>query len=227
MSYQNGESPEQGQKVLDASFIPPAAEIEQALAQIAGIRAARVVSGANGKIAEVHVLAEQGRGAKQLVRDIQSAVLTGFGISIDYRVVSVVQLDAPATTKTTATPTVRPVLRRLSAETASFSTEVRVGVAVAGEEVARSMRGPATSGLRLVAQATVDAVGDAVNAEAVDVEAASIVEAGGRSVALVVVRVLTSRGDHVVSGSAVVRRDPSDAVARATLDALNRFFGSE
>lgn len=223
MAWDNGET-------LNPATVAaaPPGEMERALAQIAGIRAARVVADRDGRIAEVHVLAEPGRAPKQLVRDIQSAVLTGFGISIDYRVVSVVQLDKESKgAETTAQPSAaRPVLRRLTAETASYSTEVSVGVAVGGSEVARTTRGPATAGLRLVAQATVDAVVEAITAEAVEVESAAVVEAGPRQIALVVLRVLTGRGDHVVAGSAVVRRDPADAIARASLDALNRFVGS-
>ena len=33
-------------------------------------------------------------------------------------------------------------------------------------------------------------------------------------------------GDHVVSGSALVRKDSNDAMARASLSALNRLLGS-
>ncbi|MHB8512425.1 MAG: hypothetical protein ACYDCC_09605 [Actinomycetota bacterium] len=201
-------------------------EIEKALAQISGVRAARVVGAEPGRVSEIHVLAEPGRAPKQLVRDIQSAVLTGFGMSIDYRIVSVVQLDREPSTTVTELPRPRPILRRLSAETASFSTEVRVGVAVGGEELDRTMRGPATAGLRLVAQATVDAIGTTLRADAVEVESAEILNASNRQAALVVLKVMTSRGDHAVCGSALVRRDPIDAVARATLDALNRFIGS-
>lgn len=242
MSWENG-TPGGGSPVAsgDASNgetrRPTPAEIERGLGDIAGVRAARVVSDADGRIAEIHVLAAPGRSPKQLVRDIQSAVLTRFGITIDYRVVSVVQLEreiesaAPAAAASSgpvagggASP--RPVLRRLSAETASFSTEIKVGVALGGDEIDRVTRGPATAGLRLVAEATVDAVADALRAEAVEVESAIVVPAGAWQVALVVLRVLTGRGDHVVSGSAVIRRDPGDAVARATLAALNRFVGA-
>ncbi|HVL88688.1 MAG TPA: hypothetical protein VM841_00490 [Actinomycetota bacterium] len=207
-----------------------AAEIEAGLADIAGVRAARVVTGEDGHVAEVHVLASPGRPPKQLVRDIQSAVLTRFGITIDYRVVSVVQLEREVERQgpapTAAAAAARPVLRRLSAETASFSTEIKVGLALEGTEIDRTTRGPATAGLRLVASATVDAVAEALSAEGVEVEFAAVVAAGPRQVALVVLRVLTGRGDQVVSGSAVIRRDPGDAVARATLAALNRFVGS-
>ncbi len=205
---------------------PVPADIERSLGQIAGIRAARIVADPSGRIAEVHVLAEPGRSPKQVVRDIQSAVLTSFGLSIDYRVVSVVQLERE-TGVARAAGAPRPILRRLSAETASYSTEVKVGLSlVDGEEVARTMRGPATAGLRLVAQATVDAVVESITAEAVEVESALVIAVGSRQIAMVLLRVMTGRGDHVVVGSAVVRRDPADAVARASLDALNRFIGA-
>src|SRR2546421_8878302 len=42
---------------------------------------------------EVHVLATTEKHAKQLVRDVQSVAITTFGLDIDRRVVSVVQLD--------------------------------------------------------------------------------------------------------------------------------------
>lgn len=204
---------------------PAAAQIETGLSDIAGVRAVRVVADDEGRITEVHVLSAPGRPPKQLVRDVQSAVLTRFGITIDYRVVSVVQLEREpeAEAAPPAAGGSRPVLRRLSAETASFSTEVSVGLALEGTEIDRTMRGPATAGLRLVAEATVDAMADLIRAEGVEVESAIVVTASTRQVALVVLRVLTGRGDHIVSGSAVVRRDPGDGVARATLAALNRF----
>lgn len=219
---------------LDPPIVP--AEMERGLTQISGIRAARVVvadggsaGSAGSRVSEIHILAEPGRSPKQVVRDIQSAVLTSFGLTIDYRIVSVVQLDREPVVEPVAEAAVaqiqRPILRRLSAETASFSTEVRVGLAVGGEETDRTMRGPATAGLRLVAQATVDAVGEMLRADAVEVESAEVLTAGSHQIGLVVLRVLTSRGDHVICGSAVVRRDPIDTVARATLDALNRFLG--
>jgi len=233
MSWENG-SPGGGTPVASddapdgGARRPTPAEIERGLADIAGVRAARVVGGEDGRIAEVHVLAAPGRAPKQLVRDIQSAVLTRFGITIDYRVVSVVQLEREPEPEPVAAVagSARPVLRRLSAETASFSTEIKVGLALEGTEIDRTTRGPATAGLRLVAEATVDAVAEALRAEAVEVEAAIVVPAGSHQVALVVLRVITGRGDHVVSGSAVMRRDPGDAIARATLSALNRFVGA-
>src|SRR6266542_6500006 len=82
----NGERPQ-------SSSAPEPSALEAAILRIQGIQAARVVSGPGGRVSEVHVLAGRERGAKQLVRDVQSVILTNFGVDIDYRTVSVVQLD--------------------------------------------------------------------------------------------------------------------------------------
>lgn len=55
---------------------------------------------------------------------------------------------------------------------------------------------------------------------AADVEAVEMVEVGSRTLAVVS---LDRKSDTIV-GSAVVRSGPDDAIARATLDALNRFL---
>ncbi|MGH2784581.1 MAG: hypothetical protein ACRDJ1_04935 [Actinomycetota bacterium] len=184
----------------------------------------------------MHVLAGRERGAKQLVRDVQSVILTNFGIDIDYRTVSVVQLDEPSASVTPAAAPLprqesvpvdvpgvpRAAIVRLVTETASFTTEVRIGVAINALERAGTARGPSTAGLRLVANATVDAVAEMLRASAVEVSSAELMTIGAVQVAVVVVRLATSRGEQTLTGSAVVRKDANDAVARATLDALNR-----
>jgi hypothetical protein len=51
-----------------------------------------------------------------------------------------------------------------------------------------------------------------------------LVATGGAQVAVTLLRVSTSRGDETISGSAVLRKDGNDAIARATLAALNRII---
>jgi hypothetical protein len=220
MASENGNG-----EVATESGRAPVAEIEQAISQVAGIQAARVVT-SGGRIAEVHVLASEGRAPKQLVRDVQSVVLTNFGVTIDYRTVSVVQLEQPEPEPQREAPSGpgRPAITRLAAETSSFSTEVNIRLASDGDELTGTARGPASAGARLVAEAVVDAVGRRIDAEGVEVESAGVLAAGSRNVAMVVLRVMTGRGDHIVSGCAVVRKDGNDAVARAVLAGLNRFL---
>jgi hypothetical protein len=74
----------------------------------------------------------------------------------------------------------------------------------------------------LVARATLAALSDLLG-QTVEVESADLLDAGTRSVAVTVLTVVAPRqGEQVVSGSAVVRGDEADAVARSVLDALNR-----
>ncbi|MCA1833825.1 MAG: hypothetical protein ABR548_11330 [Actinomycetota bacterium] len=211
---------------------PEPQEMEKAIARIPGIQAVRVVTSGE-RVSEVHVLAGRARGPKQLVRDVQSVVLTNFGVEIDYRTVSVVQLEeeppngdaVPTGEKKASVETPRrprAALSRIASETTGFDSDIRISLRVDEAETEGVARGPATSGLRLVAQAVIDALKDRLDASSVEVEFADVVMAGQRQVAIAVLRLLTGRGDHVVVGSAVLRRDPSDAMAKAALDAVNR-----
>ncbi len=71
-------------------------EIEQALAHVAEIRAARIVSSDDGVIQEIHILADPSKSPKQLVRDIESTIMAQFGIPIDHKKVSIAQLGREA-----------------------------------------------------------------------------------------------------------------------------------
>lgn len=202
--------------------------LEAAIGRIPSVTAARIVTGQGDRVAEVHVLARRERGPKQVVRDVQSVAMANFGIEIDYRTVSVVQLDEPPVEDDALAPaSPRVVLLRLSAEISGLATEVRVYVSAQGEEFVGSARGPASSGLRLVARAVVEAVAPIVPDAAFDVDFADVLPAGPYSVAVAVLRQATTRGDLVVSGSAVVRKDANDAMARASLAALNRLVATQ
>lgn len=206
------------------------AEVEAALGRIPSVTAARVVTAPGGRIAEVHVLAKPDRSPKQVVRDVQSVALASFGLEVDYRTVSVVQLDAPPVegelAAAAAAKPPRAVLMRLTFETSGYATEVRARVALGGAEHTGIASGPASAGMRLVARAILDAVREQMREATVDVEVADVVPVGPWQVAVAVLRTAKPRGDEVVSGSCVVRRDQNDAMARATLAALNRLIGA-
>lgn len=68
-------------------------KLEQDLLRVPGVRSARVIGG--DVPTEIHVVTTSKRSPKQVVRDVQSLAAAGFGIPIDHRIVSVVQLDDP------------------------------------------------------------------------------------------------------------------------------------
>jgi hypothetical protein len=121
-------------------------------------------------------------------------------------------------------PAPRPAIASIMVRTSNGESEATVAVGAGGHMFEGQVVGPAgaTHRPRLVAQATLAAVSDLLG-QAAEIESAHLVAAGSRSVAVTVLTVQTPRiGEQVMSGSAVVRGDEADAVARSVLDALNR-----
>ncbi|MDH4159636.1 MAG: hypothetical protein OEV62_05210 [Actinomycetota bacterium] len=118
----------------------------------------------------------------------------------------------------------RPSIAAITVRTSGAETEAEVTLVFADEEFTGSALGAAASHHRprLVAQATLAAL-DPLLGVPVEVDSAAVLTVGGNDVALVVLTVSVPRiAAQSVSGSAVLRGDEADAVARAVLDALNR-----
>jgi hypothetical protein len=210
-------------------------ELEDSLRHIQGVRAASVVTGPDAVPTEVHVLADPGKPAKQVVRDVQSLALARYDIDIDHRIVSVVQMGeeqvraaeepaAPAAPLTGEEPVVRPAIAAIMVRSGKGETEASVTLAAGDRLFEGNSSGPAghSHRARLVAVATLDAVDDLLG-HPCEVESASIVATGTREVALSVLTLSVPRtGEQVLTGCAVVRGDEADAVARSVLAALNR-----
>jgi len=119
---------------------------------------------------------------------------------------------------------VRPVISQIMVRTAGAETEATVSLGAAGKIYAGRVvgSGAPTHRARLVAQATLVALGDLLDTTA-EVEDAFVHDTGSRLVALTVLSITVPRlGPQAVAGSAIVRTDEADAVARSVLDAVNR-----
>ncbi len=209
-------------------------EFEDELRRLPGIIAASVVTGPDAVPTEVHVLAEPGKAAKQVVRDVQSYALAKHGLAIDHRIVSVVQIGADEVgipphpeiepDEPELPPPPRPAISAIMVRTAGPESEAVVSLATGGHVFEGRVVGPgaASQRPRLVAEATLRALDELLGTVA-EVESAAVVTVGAREVAVTVLSVMVPRsGEQVVTGSALVRGDESDAVARSVLDALNR-----
>lgn len=206
-------------------------DVERELCRLPEVTGARIVA-EGGRPTEVHVLARPGKIPKQIVRDVQSVALAGFGLDLDRRIISIVQLDgADPAHDTHAAPeppgvSFRPRIVAINAEASNLRTLVRVTLAHDDQEAVGFAEGTiaSTARHRLVAAATVDALRQlAPGAECLDVDAAQIVRVGVHDVAVVSIVAVSPPDEYVMSGSAVVRLgQDQDAVARAVLDATNR-----
>lgn len=197
-------------------------ELEEGLTRLETIDAARVVNQGD-RITEVHVIAAAEKPAKQVVRDVQSLAMARFGLSIDRRVISVVQIS-PQDLVLAQAP--RAALTRISETPNGTRTTIEVTLRHEDTEHIGTATGPdvASARLRLVGEATIDAVErtfDAMPPIALDAITATTV--GIRNV---VVAVLVHAGSHggedLNVGSALSTGNNDDAAVKAVLNALNR-----
>jgi hypothetical protein len=210
-------------------------DLEREFCRIPEVTAARVVADADGRIAEVHILSLPHKHAKQVVRDVQSVAMATFGLDLDRRVVSVVQLDAVASSSITGGDddldlevfdASRINVDQVTADRHGLQCTARVVLSRGEQRATGTAEGlvATSSVLRLVAQATISALRHLEPAAVrADVETASIIRLGERAVAVSTVVVVVPPYEEVISGSAVVRPSGEfDAVARSVLDATNR-----
>lgn len=198
-------------------------ELEATICRLSGIQAARVVTDGSGAPTEIHVLGTREKSPKQIVRDIQSIAMAQFDLDLDHRIVSIVQFDEESAPGGGGTSS-RVMIATITAQTSGLETTATVTLAADGKLHEGASVAPATASSRprMVARATLDAVMRILPLGACEVEQAEVVGVGGRRVAVSVIEILSPDGELIVTGSALVRGDEADAVARSVLDAVNR-----
>ena len=211
-------------------------EFEAALRAVPGIREASVRTDPEALPLEVHVVAADVKPAKQVVRDVQSIAMAQFDLDIDHRIVSVVQIPEGAEVEQSASTRAnspdagadpsapRPALTSITTERRGNEAVVSVTLGIAGAAFSGTATGPSSTSQRprLVAEATLGALTDLLGIDA-HVDAAVLVEIGGSTVAVTTLELDIPRlGTQDLCGSALVRGDAEDAVARSVLAAVNR-----
>ena len=204
---------------------------EQELSKIAGVRNVKVVGGA--RPSEIHVIAGRARSPKQIVRDVQSLAVAGFGVSIDHRIVSVVQIDEetisldPSSDNARAPQPGRPLVESVRSDVEGDKRSIHV---VLGWPEDLHTEGRAKSGTsrelqaRAAMEATIEALAPMLTVQSMRVEVEhTFLQAMGRDEA-VVVRATVYEGDEVtaVTGAVLVEDEVALAGVKALLHAVNR-----
>ena len=135
-------------------------------------------------------------------------------------------VGAPEETPQTAvipgtTGTTRPALRRVSLTSSSFKAQAEVALGAPGAEVLGQASSDKTPhGLKVLAEATLGAVGKIVPDVAFRLKTAALVNVSGQEAVLVIVQ---EDGAADTIGAALTRGGPlPETAVRATLDAVNR-----
>ncbi|NOT06918.1 MAG: hypothetical protein HOP28_01805 [Gemmatimonadales bacterium] len=207
---------------------------ENLLTSLEGVLSARVITTPLGEVSEVHVLAQAGLQPKQLVRNIESALLAQLGLRVDHRKISVAQtaevrpieaLDRHAVRERSLQRTVlfegltiqpgKRADRQLLQVALTFDGRVEA----AEEETLDSARGR----VEAAARATVSLLDRVLDKGSMVLEGARVIQALDRDIVFAAVQASTGRDRVLLTGTAEVKESPERAAVFAVLDATNRW----
>ena len=201
-------------------------EMEEAIDQLQGIISSHVAFDGSQNIEEIHVLANFDRTPKQIVRDIESALVTRFGIRIDHKKVSIAQVKGEETHPILSS---RIKFASLDLSVSGLQTEVQVELVRDNVLSSGVASGPSSrkNQLRLISQATLKAVEKFLKPNhSLVLEEVVSVPVANQEVILAYITSLSAREEMKLIGCAFVKGDIGRGVIFATLDALNRAIGS-
>lgn len=206
-------------KKLKYGGIMEVSQFEDIINKIDGIIKSKIII-ENDEIIEIHVLASNSRSAKQFSRDIESAILAAFNYRIDRKVISIAQIEMDV-----ANDSKRIKLDGISYNTLDFSAEYTVKLAYEDKNYEVTKTGIRTSSKRkkLIAEATLNAVEKALGRGCMfDVQDVIEITRGEVTFINVLVNMLEDGKEEFLIGSAQVKNDENEAIAKAALDAVNR-----
>ncbi len=193
---------------------------EETLKKIRGVIGCRVVMSSSGEIEEIHILAEDVRPAKRLLRDVESALMAGHGVSFDRRKVSIAMVSQE---KVTSPARVRLTKTEMIAEDRVYRVKVTL-VLGSNEMTGEAWEEKSERGwIKVAVRACLEALSLLISRQArISLVDAHVVRMKDRDIALVALWCTIGREEHLLTGSCPVGTDEREAAIRATLDAINR-----
>lgn len=210
---------------------------ERLLTSLSGVLSARIVANPQGDVTEVHVLVQAGTAPKQVVRNVESALLAHLGLKVDHRKISVAQtasvepIDVLEKTAVHAEARKRGVLFKkvdIRAAERNHRLAIVVTLDVGGQDVTGEFQTADNPKARVqgAARAAVMALDKVLPSGTLELEGAMLVEAFGIEFAFAGVHVVSERGGTLLTGTAEVKQSAESAAALAVLDATNRWLNT-
>jgi len=178
-----------------------------------------VVCDEEGSIEEIHVLAAVGKNIKQIVRDVQSAINAKFNISVDYKKVSIAQIneaefkEARVRIESIAVKNIDNMIEA----TVALSYEDKIYEGKSSKVKSRSNRSKA------VAEATLAALEAYMGISGIlYLEGLESLRVSGKEVYVSLVGFSQDNIEESLSGSSIISLDENESAVKAVLAALNR-----
>lgn len=230
-----------------AGSVLPIKRAEELILTLPGVVSAKIIESESGAVEQIHVLTTSELTPKQVVRNIESALMAHLAMRVDHRKISVAITSEARPKPTpaqgvprsplTVAPTPDGAVRRHTPRKLYFEdVEVRgsrtkgVSCRVTLRKGEESYIGEASgiegdrSRLDLAARAAVFAIGQAEGREGqLAVEGVKVMDAFDREYVIVGVTVRTGRESQLLVGNCEIKGSAETASALAVLSATNRW----
>jgi hypothetical protein len=208
--------------------------VENLITSLTGILSARVVVTPQGEVSEVHVLTLSDVQAKQVVRNIESALMAQLGLKIDHRKISVAQTadvkpiealhqEAIATRAKRRVVVFRGLEVRPSDRPQRVLVRVRLGFEDREAEAEEQGTDTVRNRVEAAARAASLCLDELLPDNSVALEGAQIIDAFDRKFVLVAVHGLGGREAQLLTGTCEIRESAERSAVLAVLDATNRW----
>jgi len=199
--------------------------IEESIHCIDGVLNVKVV-GEGSNITEIHVLSNRSKTPKLLVRDIETLLKARFGVDIDHKKISVVSFDLDETSPDANVPFERPILWGIGWKKSREYFQVDIEIKL-DEKIYRSSLTEKVWSRRehfaLIAQAVIDCMNQIAATPLFTLRGVSIQKYSDFDIAICLVDYRNfGKSEGTLIGTAILREDVYETVARSALDAVNR-----
>ena len=198
------------------------AKLERALLRVPGVERARVVGAEAPR--EIHIVAAGRKPSRQFVRDVEALASAEFGLDIDHRIVSIVQVEESQSARQPGRPTIERVGigRRDNAEWVEVTLKWPTGERTSGTGAAGTSREARARG---AAAAVLECLDPRLSEKksTLEVEHVTLHSVSSSSEwVLVHTTFYESSGSTPLLGTARVADDVATAAVKAVLNAVGR-----
>lgn len=196
---------------------------EEVIKQIRGVINNRVVLDKDGNFEEVHIIANLERSPKQIVRDVETLAMVAFGIHLDHKIVSVVQMSEENFKVDKVN--IRPSLQGINTSLTKQKINATVDIVIKDQAVAGSASGSNSplNRLRVVAKAVLNAIEKFYERKvSFSVDEIAKIKFGVDEIIIVSIFLIIGESEDTLIGVAFIRGDEKEAVCKAVLNAINR-----
>ncbi|ABR30153.1 hypothetical protein SU69_01480 [Thermosipho melanesiensis] len=192
--------------------------IESILSKIPGVQAARVVM-EEDQIVEIHIVSDDEKSPKQLVRDIETVLYASLGLKIDRKVISIAQVDLGIE----SSKVVPYKLTNFEVEEDKRNIKVKVEITHGQEMYVGEFSGPKTTkNIPLVIGNAVLRALESVHDFAISMDDAVELKIAGKEFVVSHISKMYNQKEESIIGAAELKKNKYEAIAESVLDAFRR-----